>query len=295
VLNLSAVSLQWEREQKLNLCWGGAVAEYPQYEVDRIDGVNGNGASDEHPSIKAHLRATANLIPGHVWYATPSGALVFVNSRSADYLGLPEDHPLRFGIDLSGEWDSHIPFLHPDDHEETRRVWSTCLRTGSAGEVAFRACNKEGIYRWFLSRAKPLRASDGTLICWVGIDFDIEERKQAELELRRNKAHLADAQSLGRIGFVGMDRRTNRIFWSEEAAKIYGYSPETEPTPELILQRSHPADVDLVKDALERAAQGGCDFDYEHRLLMPDGSIKHLHDLAHRFRDQTEVTRLSAQ
>jgi formate hydrogenlyase transcriptional activator len=277
-----------EREQKLNLCRGGTrVAEYPQPEVDRIDGVNGNGASDDHPSIKAHLRATANLIPGHVWYATPSGALVFVNSRSADYLGLPEDHPLRFGIDLSGEWDSHIPFLHPDDHEETRRVWSTCLRTGSAGEVAFRACNKEGIYRWFLSRAEPLRASDGTLICWVGIDFDIEERKQAELELRRNKAHLADAQSLGRIGFVGMDRRTNRIFWSEEAAKIYGYSPEMEPTPELILQRSHPADVDLVKDALERAAQGGCDFDYEHRLLMPDGSIKHLHDLAHRFRDQT--------
>jgi PAS domain S-box-containing protein len=51
----------------------------------------------------------------------------------------------------------------------------------------------------------------------------------------------------------------------------------------LILQRAHPDDVDLVKDALERAAQGRSDFDYEHRLLMPDGSIKHLHDLARCF------------
>jgi PAS domain S-box-containing protein len=44
--------------------------------------------------------------------------------------------------------------------------------------------------------------------------------------------------------------------------------------------------VVLVKDALERAARGGSDFDYEHRLLMPDGSIKHLHDLAHCFTDE---------
>jgi len=54
----------------------------------------------------------------------------------------------------------------------------------------------------------------------------------------------------------------------------------------LILQRSHPDDVDGLRDVLGRAAQGGADFDYEHRLLMPDGSIKHLHDLAHSFIDE---------
>src|ERR1700691_252024 len=144
------------------------MAGYPQYDVDRIDGVTGDAASEEQSSIQAQLQATANVIPGHVWYATPSGALVFVNSRSADYLGLPMDHPLRFGIDLGRGWDSHIPLLHLEDHEETRRIWSTCLRTGSAGEVAFRVRNAEGKYRWFLSRAEPLRSSDGALICWVG-------------------------------------------------------------------------------------------------------------------------------
>ena len=83
-----------------------------------------------------------------------------------------------------------------------------------------------------------------------------------------------------------MEGGTKRLFWSEEAARIYGYPPGTEPTPDLILQRSHPDDVGLVKDALERAAADGRDFDYEHRLLMPDGSTKHLHDIAHRVRDE---------
>jgi hypothetical protein len=87
--------------------------------------VNAVGTSEKQLSVEAQLLATANMIPGHVWYATPSGALIFVNSRSADYLGLPKDYPLRFGIDLGRERDSHISFLHPDDHEETRKPWSS--------------------------------------------------------------------------------------------------------------------------------------------------------------------------
>jgi PAS domain S-box-containing protein len=256
-----------------------------QYDADGLDGVNGVGASEKQLSIEAHLRATANVIPGHVWYATPSGALIFVNSRSADYLGLPKDHSLRFGIDLGGEWDSHIALLHPDDHEETRRVWSNCLRAGSAGEVAFRVRNIEGEYHWFLSRAEPLRASDGTLVLWIGINLDIDETKRAEVELRRGKAHLADAQRLSHTGSAGMEAGTQRMFWSEESARIYGYPLDTEPTPDLILQRVHPEDLDLLKSVLQRAGQGGSDFDFEHRLLMPDGSIKHIRSLAHPLKD----------
>ena len=236
--------------------------------------------------LEAQLRATLNMIPAYTWYAAPSGGLTFVNERSADYLGLAKDHPLRFGANAGAEWDSHVPLLHPDDQDETRRIWSECLSAGCPGEVSFRVRSAEGTYRWFLSRAEPLRAKDGTVLYWIGVNFDIEERKQAEAELRRSRAYLADAQKLSRTGTVGMEVKTKRIFWSDEAARIYGYPPGTEPTPELILQRAHPDDVDLVKDALARAAQDATDFDYEHRLLMPDGSVKHLHDLAHRMRDE---------
>src|SRR6267378_3134628 len=236
--------------------------------------------------LEAQLRATLNVIPAYTWYAAPSGGLTFVNERCANYLGLASDHPLRLGTAIGAAWDSHLALLHPDDQEETRRIWSACLSTGNAGEVTFRVGSAKGSYRWFLSRAEPVRTDDGTVLYWIGINFDIEERKQVEVELRRSRAYLAEAQRLSRTGFVGMEARTRRIFWSEEAARIYGYPPGTEPTPDLILQRSHPDDVGLVTDALERAAHSGNTFDYEHRLLMPDGSIKHLHDLAHRVRDE---------
>src|SRR6478735_3282654 len=120
----------------------------------------------------------------------------------------------------------------------------------------------------------------------IGAVMDITARKLTEIDLRRRKAQLADAQRLSRTGSVGMEVSTKRIFWSEEAARIYGYPPGTEPTPDLILQRSHPDDVGRLRDVLGRAAQGGADFDCEHRLVMPDGSIKYLHDLAHCIRDE---------
>src|SRR6266403_6109920 len=164
--------------------------------------------------FEAQLRATLNMIPAYTWYATPSGGLIFVNERNADYGGLPSDHPLRFGTDASPAWDSHIPFLHADDQEETRRVWSECLRTGRPGEVSFRARNAEGNYRWFLSRAEPLRANDGTLLYWIGMNLDIEEQKQAEF-------YLAEGQRLAHTGSWAFNA-AGFEHWSPELFAIYG-------------------------------------------------------------------------
>jgi PAS domain-containing protein len=60
-------------------------------------------------ATRAQLQATLNVVPAHTWYAAPSGGLTFVNRRTADYLGLPKDHALRFGVDIGAQWDAHIP------------------------------------------------------------------------------------------------------------------------------------------------------------------------------------------
>jgi hypothetical protein len=99
------------------------------------------GSSDLFDSVAqkrlplgAELQRALNLIPAYTWYASPSGALTFLNERGSDYLSLPKNHPIRLGIDTGAAWDSHIPFVHQDDREETRRVWSDCVRTACAGE-----------------------------------------------------------------------------------------------------------------------------------------------------------------
>ena len=152
--------------------------------------VDAGKKAEDQPGYVAQLQATLNVIPAHTWYASPSGGLTFVNKRTADYLGLPKDHPLRFGIDVGAQWDAHLPFVHPDDREETQENWSTRLRTGEGGEGSFRVRNAEGGYRWFLSRAEPLRASDGTILQWVGVNLDIEELKSAEDALRASEQKL---------------------------------------------------------------------------------------------------------
>jgi AraC-like DNA-binding protein len=109
----------------------------------------------------------SHLVCGSIWRAH-----TFLNGRTADYVGLPPDHPLRFNVDIGAAWDAHIPFLHPDDRQETRKVWSACLRTGKSGEVRFRVRGADGSYAWFLSRAEPFRSSDGKLVRWVGVNLD---------------------------------------------------------------------------------------------------------------------------
>jgi len=99
-------------------------------------------------------------------------------------------------------------------------------------------------------------------------------------ELRRSEAYLAEAQRLSHTASFGWRVSTGEILWSDETFRIFQYDRTTKPTVELILQRVHPEDAALVQQIMERASQERNDFDFEHRLLMPDGSVKFIHIVA---------------
>ena len=111
------------------------------------------------------------------------------------------------------------------------------------------------------------------------------ERRRAEEELRRSEAYLAEAQRLSLTGSFGWNVSTGKLFWSKETFCIAGYEQGTKPALDLILSRIHPEDLALVKQTLDHASRNGTDLDFEHRLRMPDGSVKHLHVVAHAVRD----------
>src|SRR6185295_5381531 len=217
-------------------------------------------------ALAAQLRATLDQIPAYTWYALPTGGLTFVNARCGEYLALPNDHPLRLGIDTGAAWDSHLAFLHPDDFEETRRVWANCLKTGQAGEVSFRARSAAGTYRWFLSRAEPLRATDGTILFWIGINFDIEDRKRAEIELRQS---LDLAPQI--IGVLGPGRE--RLYANRVALTYYGVSLD-EWRQRSFGPEVHPDDFDMVKEHVDRSVSDPAAFELEMRLRNGDGTFR---------------------
>jgi len=181
--------------------------------------------------------------------------------------------------------DAILRRVHPEDKALVQERIDHAISERKDCDVEYRLLLPDNSIRHVHVVAHVVKDAPGGFE-FEGAVMDVTARKLTEIELRRSKAHLADAQRLSRTGSVGMEAATKRIFWSDEAARIYGYPPGTEPTADLILQRSHPDDVGLLKDVLERAAQGGSAFDYEHRLMMPDGSIKHLHNLAHSVKDE---------
>ncbi len=109
-----------------------------------------------------------------------------------------------------------------------------------------------------------------------------DERKRAQEELRRSEAYLAEAQRLSHTGSFGWNVSNGEIYWSKETFRIFECDRANKPTVELVLQRTHPEDRALVQQTIDRAAQERKDLDFEHRLLMPDGSVKHLQVVANQ-------------
>jgi DNA-binding NtrC family response regulator len=100
------------------------------------------------------------------------------------------------------------------------------------------------------------------------------ERKRAEEALRRSESYLAEAQRLSGTGSFGWDVSSGEIYWSDETFRIFECEPTTNPNLELAIERTHPEDRVLLRQTIGRAAAERSSFDYEHRLQMPDGSIK---------------------
>src|SRR5712691_11919239 len=109
------------------------------------------------------------------------------------------------------------------------------------------------------------------------------ETKVAErtAELQRSEAYLAEAQRLSHTGSFGWDVSSGKLYWSEETFRIFQCDRDDQPTLAFVLHRTHPDDRAGVQQTIYRAAQERKDLNFEHRLLMPDGSVKYVHVVGH--------------
>jgi PAS domain S-box-containing protein len=101
-------------------------------------------------------------------------------------------------------------------------------------------------------------------------------------DLHRSEAFLAQGQSLSQTGSFGWNVSSGEIDWSNETYNIFDYNRTTKPTLELVLQRVHPDDRSAVERLIERVSREKTEFDFHHRLLMPDGSVKYLRIVGRR-------------
>ncbi len=141
---------------------------------------------------------------------------------------------------------------------------------------------RDGSKVWVASRWSLQRDEGGRPLGTLESNNDITERKRAEDALHRSQAaYLAEAQRLSHTGSFDWNVATGALFWSEETYRILEYDPASKPTVGMVLQRWHPDDVPLFRQVTQRAISNREALDFEHRLLMPDGSVKTVHVVAH--------------
>ena len=222
------------------------------------------------------LRQAIDTIPALAWCNLPDGANEFLSRRWHDYTGLlPED---------SHGWGWQAAF-HAEDLPPLMKKWQEMLVSGEPGEIEARIRRHDGVYRWFLIRAEPLRDESGKIAKWYGTSTDIEDRKRAEEHLRRSEAFLVEGQRLSRTGTFSWRLETGEIRWSAELYRIFDFAPDLPVTLELIASRVHPEDLTMMSEMIDRAKQGDNQFEYEHRIVMPGGSTKYIHLIGHAVRD----------
>jgi PAS domain S-box-containing protein len=112
------------------------------------------------------------------------------------------------------------------------------------------------------------------------LEAQIAENANLYSDLQRSEYYLAQGQSISHTGSFGWNVRSGETYWSEETYRIFQYDQAVHPTMELVFQRIHPDDRELVQRKIDRATRERTGFDFEHSLLMPDGSVKYLHVLA---------------
>jgi PAS domain S-box-containing protein len=238
---------------------------------------------------------------GELWRTDrAAGVLRYVEVWHKESLEVPRfvatsrDRTFMPGIGLPGRvWSSREPAYIPDVVQD-----ANFLRAGIAAREGLHAAfafpillgsEVLGVMDFF---SQGIREPDQDLLemmATIGSQIgQFIERRRAEEELRRSEAYLAEAQRLSQTGSFGWSVSGGGIFWSEETFRIFEYDRAAKPTLDLILQRTHPEDRALVQDIFDRISQERQVFDFEHRLLMPNGSVKYLHVVAHDIRNELD-------
>jgi PAS domain S-box-containing protein len=206
------------------------------------------------------------------------GIVLSVNSFGALQLGYPVS-------ELRGA--SVLKVFFEEDREVVRKSVDVCLKNiGQTHSWEIRKIRKDRSALWVRENAKAVRRLDGRLIVLIACE-DITERKEAENALRQSESYLAEAQRLSLTGSFGWRVATGEITWSEETFRIFGYDKAPSIRIEAVVARVHPDDREDVQRTVDRATRDGKDFDHEYRLLLPDGSIKHVHATAHAVPDES--------
>ncbi|MDI6896109.1 PAS domain S-box protein [Methanocella conradii] len=196
---------------------------------------------------------------------------VYVNSAAEQITGYSKEELLRMNF-----WDWVSP-EYQDILRERGRARQRGEKVISRYEVKYRA--KDGREGWADFAAG--RTEYGGKPAVIAVAFDITKRKMAEKALQKSQYILSKAQEIAHVGNWAWNLKNDKMNWSDEGFRIFGYRPqEIEPSIEALLSHVHPDDRDMVRKLAEEIRRGHKLGSIDYRIIRPDGSIRYVNTVA---------------
>lgn len=209
------------------------------------------------------FRLLADNISPMAWISSTDGKLLWFNKRWFDYTGVSLEEMQNGG---------RTRVYHPDYIQPVLESFYKSLREGDPWEYIFPMRSKEGNYRWFLSRARPIRDENNNIYLWFGTNTDVTEQRKAEEALRESEQKLRAIFNNAALGIVEVDRNDKFVYVNERICQILGYSRD-----ELLSKTVHEItafhDQEYTQMMNQRLHQGEFDiFNYEKQYIKKDCS-----------------------
>jgi len=200
------------------------------------------------------------------------------------------DEMLRiFGLGLQTtnlpDREEFLRLVHPEDRDRFNERIDKAFREKADFVQDYRIVLRNGTVKHIHGIGHPVFDETGNIVEYVGTDVDVTERRRAEEALQRSQAYLAEAQKLTHTGSWVWNVRTDTLFWSQEVFRIYDYDPKQMAHPTWdFFERIHPEDRPRFEERKKRLASAQkewADSKIDFRIVLPDGTIKHLQSIAH--------------
>jgi PAS domain S-box-containing protein len=196
-----------------------------------------------------------------------------------------------FDFDPAAQKPSLSAFLrrvHPEDRPDVEKKINSVILGRTSLEHDFRLVLSDGSIKHIHAVLHPLTSNSGKTSKIIATAADITDRVRSESELKRSEAYLAEAQKISHTGCWARNPTTGALFWSQEEWRIFGLDPEkTMLSYEMFLQMVHPEDRASLEEASRRAVREKRSYDIPFRIVLPDGSIKHIHSVGKPFFEES--------
>src|SRR5579863_2766883 len=178
--------------------------------------------------------------------------------------------------------EQYLALIHPQDRASMAETIKIMQEQHCGFDQIERIIRPDGKLRYIRAVAVPV-VEEGVFKGFIGTTMDVTEHELLTQELRRERAYLAEAQSLTHAGSWACNFVTGQIFHlSDEALRIYGFDPSQGPVPfERLYRATYPEDEPALREKFYGAIQASRDYDLEYRIFRLDGTVRCLRSVGH--------------